>query len=90
MTVFILDNGTVAMTGTQDSFTTGERLIQVLRGLGVNEEHMHVIEPLTRRHGENVELIRREIEYPGLSVVIPTRACIHLRKKLREQAAALV
>ena len=89
MTVFILDNGTVAMTGTQDSFTTGERLLEVLRGLGVSQEHMHVIDPLPQRHDENVECIRREIEHPGLSVIIPTRACIHLRKKTRERAAAL-
>ena len=33
MTVFILDNGTVAMTGTQESFTTGEKLLDVLTGL---------------------------------------------------------
>ena len=90
MTVFILDNGTVAMTGTQESFTTGERLLRVLRGLGVSEEHLHVIEPLNRLHAENVELIRREIDPPGLSVVVPTRACIHLRRKLREQTPALV
>jgi indolepyruvate ferredoxin oxidoreductase alpha subunit len=90
MTVFILDNGTVAMTGAQESFTTGERLLRVLHGLGVDEDHMHVIEPLGRHHADNVELIRREIEHPGLSVIIPTRACIHLRKKLRQQTAALV
>ena len=46
-----------------------------------------MIEPLHGKHEENVELIKREIEHPGLSVVIPTRACIHVRRKLRETAA---
>jgi indolepyruvate ferredoxin oxidoreductase alpha subunit len=89
MTVFILDNATVAMTGAQDSFTTGERLLEVLRGLGVRDEHVHVIEPLPRRHGENVELIKKEIEHRGLSVIVPTRACIHLRRKQRLQESQL-
>jgi indolepyruvate ferredoxin oxidoreductase alpha subunit len=87
MTIFILDNATVAMTGAQDSFTTGERLLEVLRGLGVDPDHTHVIEPLPRRHAENVDVIKREIEHPGLSVIVPTRACIHLRRKQRETAA---
>jgi indolepyruvate ferredoxin oxidoreductase alpha subunit len=88
MTVFILDNATVAMTGAQQSFTTGERLLSVLRGLGVSDEHLHVIEPLHQRHEENVDLIRREIAHDGLSVIVPTRACIHLKRKARELAAA--
>ncbi|HXV77537.1 MAG TPA: thiamine pyrophosphate-dependent enzyme [Candidatus Polarisedimenticolaceae bacterium] len=87
MTVFVLDNGTVAMTGTQPSFTTGERLLDVLRGLGVDPRHLHSIDPLPQRHADNVELIRREIEHRGLSVIIPNRACIHLHKKRRESIA---
>jgi len=87
MTVFILDNSTVAMTGTQESLASGERLLSILRGLGVHEDHMHVVEPLARKHDDNVALIRSEIEHPGLSVIIPTRACIHVRRKLRETAA---
>jgi indolepyruvate ferredoxin oxidoreductase alpha subunit len=90
ITVFILDNGTVAMTGTQESMATGEALLRILRGLGVREEHLHVIEPLARNHARNVELIQREIRHPGLSVIVPTRACIHLQRKLRESAGEAV
>ncbi|MDH3784603.1 MAG: thiamine pyrophosphate-dependent enzyme, partial [Acidobacteriota bacterium] len=90
MTVFILDNSTVAMTGTQPSMACGESLLQILKGLGVNEEHLHVIEPLSRRHQENVDLMKKEIEHPGLSVIIPTRACIHLHRKISEAAAEAV
>ncbi|RMG48548.1 MAG: indolepyruvate ferredoxin oxidoreductase [Acidobacteria bacterium] len=90
MTVFILDNATVAMTGAQESLTHGERLLEVLRGLGVSDEHLHVIEPVPKRHAENVELIRKEIEHRGLSVIVPRRPCIHLKRRHRagEQAAA--
>jgi indolepyruvate ferredoxin oxidoreductase alpha subunit len=75
MTVFILDNSTVAMTGGQQSLVTGN-LVEIVRGLGVNEGHIRVITPLPKHHEENVKIIREEIEYDGLSVVIPTRECI--------------
>jgi len=84
MTVIILDNATVAMTGAQDSFTTGKRLLDVLKGLGVKEEHLVVIEPHRKHHGENVEAIRREVEHRGLSVIVASRECIHLKRKAQE------
>lgn len=87
MTVFILDNSTVAMTGAQSSLASGERLLDVLRGLGVTPEHLHVIEPLPKNHARNVELVKQEIEYPGLSVIVAARPCIHLKRKHRPQAA---
>jgi indolepyruvate ferredoxin oxidoreductase alpha subunit len=87
MTVFILDNATVAMTGTQESLASGDRLINVLHGLGVDPDHLHVVEPLPRLHAANVDLIKREVEYRGLSVIVPTRACIHVRRKQREAPA---
>jgi indolepyruvate ferredoxin oxidoreductase alpha subunit len=85
MTVVILDNGTVAMTGAQDSMTTGENLLRVLRGLGVKEEHLVVIDPLAKHAANNAEIVRREIEHRGLSVIVASRACIHFNRKQREQ-----
>jgi indolepyruvate ferredoxin oxidoreductase, alpha subunit len=76
MTVFVLDNATVAMTGAQETMATGEELINLLKGLGVDPDHMHVVEPLPKNHAENVDLIKREMNYPGLSVIIPRRACL--------------
>lgn len=87
MTVFVLDNATTAMTGTQESLGSGERLLEILRGLGVHPDHLHVIDPLPRQHAGNVDLIKREIEYHGLSVIVPTRACIHVNRKHREIGA---
>ena len=90
ITVFVLDNSTVAMTGGQDSFTCGERLIEVLRGLGVSPDHLHVIDPRPQKHTENVELIRREIEHQGLSVIVPKRACVQFQPTRRQRVVATV
>ena len=79
-------NATVAMTGTQESMASGSRLIDILHGLGVAPDHLHVIEPLPRLHAGNVDVIRREIEHRGLSVIVPTRACIHVRRAHRDLA----
>jgi indolepyruvate ferredoxin oxidoreductase alpha subunit len=85
ITVFVLDNAATAMTGMQDSILVGEKLVRALTGLGVDPAHLHVIEPLPKDHKNNVELIRREIDHPGLSVIIPRRACIHVSRKLKAQ-----
>jgi indolepyruvate ferredoxin oxidoreductase alpha subunit len=88
MTVFVLDNATVGMTGAQESMSCGERLIDVIRGLGVHPEHLHVIEPLPKHHDANVALIRREIQYRGLSVIVPRRACIHVKRQSKDREPA--
>ncbi|MBI4718696.1 MAG: indolepyruvate ferredoxin oxidoreductase [Planctomycetes bacterium] len=81
MTVFILDNAAVAMTGGQEVFTTGEGLLRLLRGLGVDEEHLIKLDPLPRHHEQNVALVRREVDHRGLSVVVAARPCIHLKRR---------
>ncbi|MEP0847415.1 MAG: indolepyruvate ferredoxin oxidoreductase [Phycisphaerae bacterium] len=80
MTVIILDNGTTGMTGGQETLACGEELVNLIRGLGVHAEHLHVIEPLARNHAPNVELISREISHRGLSVIVARRACIQIRR----------
>lgn len=80
--VFILDNGTVAMTGGQETMATGERLVELVVGLGVPREHVCTLVPLPRNHEENVRLIREEIEYEGLSVLVLQRPCIHLKRRI--------
>jgi indolepyruvate ferredoxin oxidoreductase alpha subunit len=76
MTVIILDNGTVAMTGTQPSFGTGEPLDRLLAGLGVDKSHLKVIVPLPKNYRENVKIIKEELAYRGLSVIVARRDCI--------------
>ena len=87
VTVLILDNATTAMTGIQDSLLCGDGLVDALAGLGISREHIHVVEPIHKAHDDNVALIRRAVEHKGLSVVIPRRACIHVHRKEKSQAA---
>lgn len=81
MTVLILDNEIVAMTGMQGSLSTGKNLIQIIEGLGVPREHIREIVPLPKNHEENMKILREEIDYRGLSVIISKRACIQIRRK---------
>lgn len=87
ITVIVLDNSTVAMTGGQDVFVGGEQLVDLIRGLGVDPEHLHHIRPHAKLHDEQVELIRREIAYRGLSVIVASRPCIHSRRKAADKPA---
>ncbi len=75
ITVIICDNETTGMTGGQDSAATG-RLEQICLGLGVMREHLKVIVPLRKNHNDNVNIMKSEIEYNGLSVIISQRECI--------------
>lgn len=83
ITVFILDNDTVAMTGTQHSMATGANLDRVVEGLGIAREHLRVINPIPKNHAENARIIREELAYDGPSVIIPRRACIEKLKRAR-------
>ncbi len=81
MVVMILDNGTVAMTGTQETMATGDELVNLVKGLGVHPEHVRLMDPLAKNHEASVQLIREEIEYEGLSVIISRRACIQMKRR---------
>jgi indolepyruvate ferredoxin oxidoreductase alpha subunit len=81
MTVIIVDNAVVAMTGGQPTYATGDRLVQICAGLGVAKEHIRQIVPLPKNKEKNMAVMREEIEYPGTSVIISTRECIQEVKK---------
>ncbi len=80
MTVFILDNATVAMTGGQKVLATGDEFVTLVRGLGVDPHHIRTIVPLPKEHAQNVRIIRDEIDYQGPSVVICARACVQIKR----------
>ncbi|MEG0602660.1 MAG: thiamine pyrophosphate-dependent enzyme, partial [Mucinivorans sp.] len=80
ITVIISDNLTTAMTGGQDSAGTG-RLEQICLGLGVEANHLHVVIPLPKNIEQITTIISSEIEYRGVSVIIPRRECIQTLKK---------
>ena len=81
MTVFILDNSTVGMTGGQETMASGEQLVRLVKGLGANPEHVHMVRAHRREYEANLALFRKEIEHRGLSVIIPVRECIQTAKK---------
>jgi indolepyruvate ferredoxin oxidoreductase alpha subunit len=82
ITVIISDNSTTAMTGGQESRATG-RLESICRGIGVPGEHIRTLNPLKKYHVDNVIMLREEISYEGVSVIIAQRECIQTatRKK---------
>jgi len=83
VTVLILDNLTTGMTGGQDSHATN-RLEGICLGLGVEREHVRIMKPLKNQHEINVQMIKEELAYNGVSVLIPIRECIQtLGKKVR-------
>ncbi len=81
LNVLIVDNGTVGMTGTQRSMSTGPALDQIVLGCGVAAEHLRVIEPTPRNHDDNVRIMREEMDHPGPSVVIARRTCLEAIKR---------
>ena len=87
MTVLILDNETIGMTGTQEPVVPSSRLEAIARGTGVSPEHFHVVDAHPRRVKENAELIKRELAHRGLSVVIARREC-KVSAKRHARAAA--
>lgn len=87
ITVVISDNLTTAMTGGQDSAGTN-KFEAICLGLGVDPEHVRVVVPLPKNMEEITRIIREEIEYEGVSVIIPRRECIQtLNRKLRQKKA---
>jgi indolepyruvate ferredoxin oxidoreductase alpha subunit len=83
ITVIILDNFTTGMTGGQDSHALN-RIESICLGLGVEKEHIHIMKPLKNQHDTNIEIIKNELAYKGVSVLIPTRECIQtLGKKVK-------
>ncbi|MFV0419213.1 MAG: thiamine pyrophosphate-dependent enzyme [Dysgonomonas sp.] len=82
ITVIISDNLTTAMTGGQDSAGT-EKLEAICYAVGVEKEHVRIVIPLPKNMEEIKKTIREEIEYNGVSVIIPRRECIQTLKRKR-------
>lgn len=85
ITVLILDNATTAMTGGQHSAASG-RLEDICLGLGVEKEHILIVNPSPKYHEENLKIMQQEINYQGVSVIIPRRECIQTAaRRIREE-----
>ena len=92
ITVIISDNLTTGMTGGQDSAGTN-KFEAICLGLGMDPAHLHVVTPLPKNIPAITQLIKDEIDYEGVSVIIPRRECIqtasrHAREKARNNKEA--
>ena len=75
ITVIISDNSTTGMTGGQDSAAFGH-LVKICEGLGVDPAHIRLQVPLKKNLKENMAVLKEELEYKGVSVIIPQRECV--------------
>ncbi|HKI77606.1 MAG TPA: thiamine pyrophosphate-dependent enzyme, partial [Ignavibacteriaceae bacterium] len=82
ITVIIADNSTTGMTGGQDSSAYG-KIESICKGVGVDPDHIKKLLPVPKKHNEMVDVIKEELKYNGVSVIIAERECIQTatRKK---------
>ena len=83
ITVVLSDNLTTAMTGGQDSAGTS-KYEAICVGLGVEPEHVRVVVPIPANMPEITRILREEIEYRGVSVIIPRRECMQTLKRKKK------
>ena len=84
ITVILSDNLTTAMTGGQDSAGTS-KFEAICVALGVPAEHVKVVVPLPANMEEITRILREEIEYQGVSVIIPRRECMQTLRRHKAQ-----
>ncbi len=77
--VLISDNFTTGMTGQQESQAFG-KIEDICKGIGVDEEHIFVLNPTKRKKQEMIDLIKQEMKYEGVTVIIPRRQCVQTVK----------
>lgn len=85
ITVIISDNLTTAMTGGQNSAGTN-KFEQICIGIGVDPAHVKVVTPVPANREQIDQILKEEIEYRGVSVIIPRRECMQtLARKKRKK-----
>lgn len=86
--VCIADNSFTAMTGGQKSHAEN-RIDSIVKGIGVDPEHIRVVVPLKKNHGEMVNVLKEELAYNGVSVVVFRRVCVtHYASMMKRKRAA--
>ncbi len=88
LTIIISDDSTTGMAGGQKAHASN-RVFDIGRGIGVEEEHLRQMNPLRKHHEENMKMVADELAYEGVSVIIAQRECIQtasrsLRKKSQQ------
>lgn len=80
ITIIISDNESISMTGGQESSAFG-KIEEICKGIGVEPEHVKTLLPVPKNHEELRRIIREEIEYNGVSVIVPSRICIQKNRR---------
>ena len=91
VTVLILDNSIFAMNGCQKTILPSSELEPLVKGLGVEPEHIRVLSTNPSERENNAKILLEEAEYRGVSVVIMVRECLEafrLRTKAEKIAKA--
>jgi len=84
MTLVILDNSTVAMTGCQPTMLHSGNLRNLILGCGVHDGHILELEAKPQLVEENAAKLKTEIEHRGVSVIIFKRECLEAFRKKRK------
>ncbi|MCL2176019.1 MAG: thiamine pyrophosphate-dependent enzyme, partial [Treponema sp.] len=85
MTLIILDNSSVAMTGCQPTILPSEKLKGLLIGCGVKPERILELDAKPNHVDENARKLKAEIEQQGPSVVIFKRECLEAFRKNKKE-----
>lgn len=85
ITVIISDNLTTGMTGGQESAGLN-KYEAICLGLGMDPAHLHVVTPLPKHIPAIAQLLKEEIAYEGVSVIIPRRECIQTAARHAREA----
>ncbi|MDR2370684.1 MAG: indolepyruvate ferredoxin oxidoreductase subunit alpha [Treponema sp.] len=84
MTLVILDNSIVAMTGCQPTAFPSAKLKPLILGTGLDPAHYLELEAKKQLVEENAAKLKKEALHRGLSVVVFRRECLEAaRKRLR-------
>jgi indolepyruvate ferredoxin oxidoreductase alpha subunit len=86
MTVLVLDNETVGMTGQQTPVLPDSRLVPIILGVGVDPEHVHAVEAHPKKVEALAALLRKEMAYEGVSVIVGVRECVVSARKKKARA----
>lgn len=85
VTIIVLDNRVVGMTGQQPSQAL-DQVERMVLGMGIPAAQVQLLTPLPRQHESNVQAMTEALRHPGPSVVIFQRECIQSLRRgvLRE------
>ena len=85
VTLCILDNSIVAMTGCQPTMIPSDKLRALILGCGLDPVHFFELEARKDFLEENAARLKAETEYRGPSVLIFRRECLEAYRKRRRR-----